>query len=247
MTEKVSIGRPDIKPERASFAPVVKTIEPARLPPQQVNRIAVKELKQARSLVKEQNQSVINKGEPVKPLVVKAVEQPKSPAEKVQERQQVQLEKGKTGAAVEIPRAKAEEKSASPTEPSETKETKGGRQSSPEQAVKQPEGAREKVQERKQTQMEKGKSGAPVESPRVKGEEKSASPTAATETKETKGRKSPAPPVSETKPESTVEPRDRKSSRAEEKAATPIKPPEVIERKSARQLGPDEKESQCRV
>jgi Family of unknown function (DUF6600)/FecR protein len=241
LTEKINIGRPDMKPERASFAPVVKTIEPARLPPQQVNRIAVKELKQERRLVKEQNQSVINKGEAVKNLAVKAVEQPKSPAEKVQERRQTQLEKGKTGAAVESPREKAEEKSASPTEPSETKETKGRRQSSPEQAIKQPESAREKVQERQQTQMEKGKSGAPVESPRVKGEEKSASPSVATETKETKGRKSPAP-VSETKPESTVEPRDRKSTRAEEKATTPIKPPEVVERKSARQLGPDEKE-----
>jgi len=39
-----------------------------------------------------------------------------------------------------------------------------------------------------------------------------------------------------------VEPRDRKSTRAEEKAATQIKSPEVIERKSARQSGPDEKE-----
>ena len=87
LTEKINIGRPDIKPERASYAPVVKTIQPAKLPPQQVNRIAVKELKQERRLVKEQNQSVINKGEPVKPLVVKTVEQPKSPTEKVQERQ----------------------------------------------------------------------------------------------------------------------------------------------------------------
>ena len=82
LTEKVNIGRPDIKPEKASFAPVEKTIEPAKLPPQQVNRIAVKELKQERRLVKEQNQSVINKGEPVKPLVVKAVEQPKTPLKK---------------------------------------------------------------------------------------------------------------------------------------------------------------------
>lgn len=242
LTEKINIGRPEIKPERASFAPVVKTIEPARLPPQQVNRIAVKELKQERRLVKEQNQSVINKGEPVKPLVVKTVEQPKSPTEKVQERKQTQLEKGKSGAPVESPRAKAEEKSASPTEPSATKETKGRKQSSPEPEVKQPESAREKAQEQRQPQLEKGKSGAAVESPRVKAEEKSASPSAATETKETKGRKSPAP-VSETKPESTVEPRDRKSTRAEEKAATPIKPPETIERKGERQVGPDEKKT----
>ena len=237
LTEKISIGRPDIKPEKASFAPVVKTIEPAKLPPQQVNRIAVKELKQERRLVKEQNQSVINRGEPVKALVVKAVEQPKSPTEKVQERKQ----RGASAAPGETPRVKSEAKSASPAQPSETKETKGRTQSSPEQAVKQPESAREKAQERQQTETEKAKGGVPVESPRVKGEEKSASPSVAPETKETKGRKSPAP-VSETKPESTVEPRERKSTRAEEKAATPIKPPEVIERKGARQLGPDEKE-----
>jgi hypothetical protein len=236
LTQKVNIGRPDIKPERASFAPVVKTIEPAKLPPQQVNRIAVKELKQERRLVKEQNQSVINKGERVKPLVVRAVEQPKTPTEKLQERKQ----SGTSAAPGESPRVKATGKPASPSEPSETKETKGRKQASPDQAVKQPESAREKAQERKRTQLEKGKSAAPGESPRVKAEEKSASPSAATETKETKGRKSPAP-VSETKPESTVKPRDRKSTRAEEKAATRIKPPEVIERKGARQLGPEEK------
>ena len=50
--------------------------------------------------------------------------------------------------------------------------------------------------------------------------------------------------MSETKPESTAEPRDRKSPRAEEKAATPVKPTEAIERKSAKQLGPDKRESQ---
>ena len=237
LTEKINIGRPDIKPERASYAPVVKTIQPARLPPQQVNRIEVREIKQARPLVKEQNQSVINKGERVKPLVVKTVEQPKSPTEKVQERKQ----RGTSAAPGESPRVKGAEKSASPSGVSEKKETKGARQPTPEPEVKQPESAREKVRERQQPQLEKGKSGAPVETPRAKTEEKSASPSAASETKETKGRKIPAP-VSETKPESTVKPRDRKSTRAEEKAATPIKPPETIERKGGRQLGPDEKE-----
>ena len=127
LTEKINVGRPDIKPERASFAPVVKTIEPARLPPQQVNRIAVKELKQERRLVKEQNQSVINKGEPVKPLAVKTVEQPKSPAEKVQERRQM----GTSAAPGESPRVKAEEKSASPSAASETKATKSRKSPAP--------------------------------------------------------------------------------------------------------------------
>ena len=232
LTEKINVGRPDIKPERASFAPVVKTIAPAKLPPQQVSKIAVKELKQERRLVKEPSQSVINKGAPAKALVVKTVEQPKTPTEKLQDRKQ----KGTSAAAGEGPRVKAQEKLASPSVAAETKETKGRAQSSPVQAAKQPESAREKVQERPQAQMEKSKSGAPVESPRVKAEEKSPSPSAAAETK---GRKSPAP-VAETKPESTADPRDRKSTRAEEKAAT-IKPPETIEKKGASQSGPEQK------
>jgi hypothetical protein len=195
LTEKVSIGRPDIKPERASFAPVIKTIQPAKLPPQQVNKIEVKALKQERRLEKEQTKSVINRGAPAKALVVKTVEQPKSPAEKIQERKQTQLEKGKSGAPVESPRVKAEEKSVSPSGASETKETKGRKQSSPEPEVKQPESAREKVQERREPQVEKGKSGAAVETPQSKGKgrapvevkEKSTGPIKAPETIERKG------------------------------------------------------------
>jgi len=75
---------------------------------------------------------------------------------------------------------------------------------------------------------------------RAKVEEKSTSSSVATAAKETKGRKSPAT-VAEIKPDSTVEPRDRKSARAEEKAAIPIKSPEVIERKGASQSRPEQK------
>jgi hypothetical protein len=203
LTEKINVGRPDIKPERASYAPVEKTIAPAKLPPQQVSKIAVKELKQERRLVKEPSQSVINKSAPAKALVVKTVEQPKTPTEKLQDRKQ----KGASAAPGERPRVKAEEKVARPAAPPETK---------PESTVE--------PRDRK--------------SPRA--EEKSASPSTASETKETRGRKSPAP-VAETKPEPTVEPRDRKSPRAEEKAATPVKPTEVIERKGASQLGAEQK------
>ncbi|MBF8254910.1 MAG: hypothetical protein HW373_1605, partial [Deltaproteobacteria bacterium] len=40
----------------------------------------------------------------------------------------------------------------------------------------------------------------------------------------------------------TVKPRDKKPVEVKEKSAAPIKPPETIERKGARQLGPEEKE-----
>jgi hypothetical protein len=155
LTEKINIGRPDIKPERASFAPVVKTIEPARLPPQQVNRIAVKELKQERRLVREQNQSVINKGEPVKPLVVNTVEQPKTPTEKLQERKQ----RGTSAAPGESPRVKATEKSASPGAATETKETKGRKSPAPVSETK-PE-SRVEPRDRKPGEV-KEKSAAPI-------------------------------------------------------------------------------------
>jgi len=170
LTQKINIGRPDIKPERASYAPVVKTIQPARLPPQQVSKIQVKELKQGRQLVKEQNRSVINKGQPVKNLAVKTVDQPKSPAEKVQERKQPPMERGKSEKAVESPRAKPEAK---------------------------------------------------VEKP-VKAEDK-------------QKQKAPA-----SKPESRVEPGDRKPVEVKEKSAASSKAPVTIEKKTTRQ--PDEKE-----
>jgi len=225
LTEKINVGRPDIKPEKASFAPVVKTIEPAKLPPQQVNRIAVQELKRERRLVTEQNQSVINKGEPVKPLVVKAVEQPKSPAEKVQERKQM----GTSAAPGESPRVKAEEKSARPSKSSETKETKGRSQSSPEPAVKQPERAREKAQEQRQPQPEKAKSAAPGESPRVKAEEKSARPSKSSETKETKGRDQSSPEPAVKQPESAREKvqAQRQPQPEKGKSTAPVESPRV--------------------
>lgn len=136
LTEKISIGRPDIKPERASFAPAIKVIEPAKLPPQHVNKIEVKQLKQERRLEKEESRSVISRGAPAKALVVKTVEQPKSQAEKVKERQQTKVEKGKTAEPVGAPESKSEsqlerkgakgieEKSARPAIVPETKETK---------------------------------------------------------------------------------------------------------------------------
>jgi hypothetical protein len=159
LTEKINIGRPDIKPERASYTPVEKTIPPAKLPPPQVSKIQVKELKQGRQLVKEQNRSVINKGEPAKPLAVKTVEQPKSPAEKLKERQQPQPERGKSGAAVESPRAKTAEPIATPpagpAKPPETRgETKGGQPT----AVEEKKEARENKSATKAVPASKGKS-----------------------------------------------------------------------------------------
>jgi hypothetical protein len=165
LTEKINVGRPDIKPERASYAPVEKTIAPAKLPPQQVSKIAVKELKQERRLVKEPSQSVINKSAPAKALVVKTVEQPKTPTEKLQDRKQ----KGTSTAPGERPRVKAEEKVARPAAPPETKATKDRKSAAPVSQTK-PESTVE-PRDRK--------------SPRA--EEKAATPVKPTEVIERKG------------------------------------------------------------
>jgi hypothetical protein len=155
LTQKINVGRPDIKPEKASFAPMEKTIQPTRLPPQQVNRIQVKELKQGRPLVKEQDRSVINKGQPAKNLTVKTLEQQKSPAEKVKERQELQLERGKTEKAVESPRAKPEARVEKPVIADDKQK--------PKAPASKPE-SRVEPRERKPVEV-KEKSAAPIKAP----------------------------------------------------------------------------------
>jgi hypothetical protein len=177
LTQKINVGRPDIKPERTSYAPVVRTIEPARLPPQRVGGIQVKQLKQDRQLVKEQDRSVINRGQPVKNLAVKTVEQPKSPAEKVQERKQPQPEKGKSGAAVETPsRAKSAEdkqtQKAPASKPEPRVEPKDRKPvESKEKAVgpSQPPATIERKTAKKSDEKDKP-SALPSKAPAVKGE-----------------------------------------------------------------------------
>ena len=210
LTEKVNIGSPEIKPERASFAPVVKTIQPARLPPQHVNKIEVKELKQRRSLVKEPDKSVINRDEPAKPLVVKLVDQPKSRDEKAKERQQRRLEKDTAGAPAKGPVAKGEEKDDNQlrskgkdrqvgpeTKPAAEVERKGGRGTEEKRGAvavapktKERKGGRESgpaeaAQQSKTTPAEKAKE--PQQANLEKGK------TGTIETKETKGRRQLGP------------------------------------------------------
>ncbi|HEY2989878.1 MAG TPA: DUF6600 domain-containing protein [Candidatus Binatia bacterium] len=233
LTEKVSIGRPDIKPEKASFAPAIKVIEPAKLPPQHVNKIEVKALKQERRLEKEQTKSVINRGAPAKALVVKTVEQPKSPAEKAKERQQTKVEKGTTAEPVGAAESKAEsqaerkatkgieEKSASPAVVPETKETKQTRET-------------KQTKDRQLGREEKEKPAAGPEA-KVKGDEKSGK-AAISESRESRG-------AVESKSESQAERKVTKG--AEEKSARPAIVPETKETKQTkdrRQLAREEKE-----
>jgi hypothetical protein len=89
LKEKISLGRPDIKPEKATVMPVVKEIPQRKRPPEPIREIKVKELKKQRPLVKEKEASVLKpesppRGMPVKPVEKKRVERPKEirPTEK---------------------------------------------------------------------------------------------------------------------------------------------------------------------
>jgi hypothetical protein len=213
LTEKISVGRPDIKPEKASFAPAIKVIEPAKLPPQHVNKIEIKALKQERRLEKEQSKSVINRDAPAKALVVKSLEQPKSPEEKKKERQQSKMGKGKTQEPAGTAESKAEpqaehkaakgpeEKTAGPaivTEAKEIKQTKDGRELGREEKQKPPVAPEAKVKieektgkgalpEGKDSRGAELKTETQVERKAAKvPEEKSAGPAIVPETKETK-------------------------------------------------------------
>jgi hypothetical protein len=197
LTEKISIGRPDIKPERASFAPVIKVIEPAKLPPQHVNKIEVKQLKQERRLEKEQTKSVINRDAPAKALVVKTVEQPKSPAEKAKERQQMRLEEKSTGSAA--PRATEEKKGKQSGREEKGKsavapETKGEGKGEEKSGGSATPRATEEKKGKQSGREEKGKSAvAPETKGEGKGEEKSGGSAAPPETKDRRSGKQLSP------------------------------------------------------
>jgi hypothetical protein len=58
LKEKIHLGRPDIKPERATMMPIVKEIPQTKRPPQLIREIRVRELKEKRPLIREKEASV---------------------------------------------------------------------------------------------------------------------------------------------------------------------------------------------
>jgi hypothetical protein len=74
LKEKISIGRPDIKPEKTTMIPVIKEIPQAKRPPEPIREIRVKELKEKRPLAKEKGASVLKSGSPLKEMQLKVKE-----------------------------------------------------------------------------------------------------------------------------------------------------------------------------
>jgi len=71
LRERIHIGRPDIRPERATMMPVIREIHPDRRPPQVIREIRVRELAERRPLVREREASVFRRDAPHKELTVR--------------------------------------------------------------------------------------------------------------------------------------------------------------------------------
>jgi len=74
LKEKVSIGRPNIKPEKATVMPMIKEIPQTKRPPEPIREIKVKELKQKRPLAREKEASVFKPDSSPKKMPVKSIE-----------------------------------------------------------------------------------------------------------------------------------------------------------------------------
>ena len=74
----IILGRPAIKPTRASYFMLARPVPAAKLPPHRIRTLQVRELKQSRPFVKEPHRSVLHPGTKPKPLPLKTITTPKT-------------------------------------------------------------------------------------------------------------------------------------------------------------------------
>jgi len=74
LKEKINVGRPNIKPERATHMPVVKEVPQSKRPPEPIREIKVREIKEKRPLVREKEASVLRPQSPPKEMTLKVKE-----------------------------------------------------------------------------------------------------------------------------------------------------------------------------
>lgn len=71
LRERIHIGRPDIRPERATMMPVIREIPQHRRPPEAFREVRVREIRERRPLVREREASVFRRDAPQKELTVR--------------------------------------------------------------------------------------------------------------------------------------------------------------------------------
>jgi hypothetical protein len=177
-----SVGTPDIKPTKASYFVSTRQIQLAKLPPEPIRNLQVKELKHSRPLIKEQDKSVLNPGVKPKALPVNTVTTPRTPGKgrpmiqqvKPEEKKPVAPEGGR-GAIEERKRVKPEEREVKPEEKGKPAGPEGGptgrgekqRVKPEEKKPVAPEGGREKKDKKKPAELDE----SPQEDKKRQGEE----------------------------------------------------------------------------
>jgi hypothetical protein len=139
LREKISLGRPDIKPERATMMPVVKEIPQTKRPPELIREIKVRELKEKRPMVREKEASVlkpesrpkgmqlkIKEGKPVEREIEKIREREPTGKGADKSREIRPSEKKVQKPEFEAPREGEKMEKGSPGKPNETKAPERG-------------------------------------------------------------------------------------------------------------------------
>jgi hypothetical protein len=159
----ISFGTPDIKPSRGSYFVSARTVPQAKLPPQRVMNMKMRELKESRPFIKEHDRSVLNPGARTMTLPITSINKPRTPGmERPMLRKLQPAEKG-LPAAVSGPGPRGERPQLKPME-----RGKGGEPVGPGAT-----GERRKLQpeEKKKASMPGGP-GQKGEKPQVKPAEK---------------------------------------------------------------------------
>ena len=95
--KNINVGAPAIKPTRESYFASTKKIPAAKLPPQSVRNVQVKQLKQSRPFVKDSGKSVFNPGAKPKSLPLSKVTTPRTPGKVIPQVKTVPGFQGKAG------------------------------------------------------------------------------------------------------------------------------------------------------
>lgn len=75
LREKINVGRPDIRPERTTVAPVLPEIPQIKKPPEKIREIKVREIREKRPLAREREISVLKPESPPREMIIKRKEE----------------------------------------------------------------------------------------------------------------------------------------------------------------------------
>ncbi len=78
LAHKISVGRPPVTPERTGYRFTEKVVPAVKQPPQQIRNVQVDAIREARPIVRNRNESVLNPGSRATAMPLKTLREPKS-------------------------------------------------------------------------------------------------------------------------------------------------------------------------